>query len=354
MSKPKKIAIACQGGGSQTAFTAGVLKSFFKQRVHEKQEIVSLSGTSGGAVCATLAWYGMLKAAKGDATPVEERLDAFWQENSTQTVLEVLLNDTLVGFTQLVGEGWIPEWKIGPNAPISKATFTASKAGFPRFFDFRGLLETHINFEEIKKLVTPSSPVLLIGAANVLSGEFKKFSSRESEIQLEAVLASTAVPTIFPAVKIGKDYYWDGLFSDNPPTDELIQTDYVGKDRKPDELWVIQINPKQIREVPTSPEQILDRRNEMIGNESLFQDLEHINMVNRFLERGAFTEAYIREHDLKRIDIFTIQMSAKLLEKLDYASKLNRNAAFIKRLMRDGEQQGELFLDKPELMRYKH
>ena len=29
-----KIAIACQGGGSQTAFTAGVLASFFENKVH--------------------------------------------------------------------------------------------------------------------------------------------------------------------------------------------------------------------------------------------------------------------------------------------------------------------------------
>ncbi len=63
--KKKKIAIACQGGGSQTAFTAGVLKSFFENNVHEKKEIVSLSGTSGGAVCATLSWYSMIKASRG-------------------------------------------------------------------------------------------------------------------------------------------------------------------------------------------------------------------------------------------------------------------------------------------------
>ena len=61
-----KIAIACQGGGSQTAFTAGVLISLFNNKVFEKKEIVSLSGTSGGAVCAALAWYALLKRANGD------------------------------------------------------------------------------------------------------------------------------------------------------------------------------------------------------------------------------------------------------------------------------------------------
>jgi NTE family protein len=59
----EKIAIACQGGGSQTAFTAGVLSAFFEKELHRKKQVVSLSGTSGGAVCASLAWYGLLKAA---------------------------------------------------------------------------------------------------------------------------------------------------------------------------------------------------------------------------------------------------------------------------------------------------
>jgi NTE family protein len=228
----------------------------------------------------------------------------------------------------------------------------ASKAGFPRFFDFRQLLETHIDFEEIPKLVKPSSPVLLIGAANVLTGEFKKFSSLQGEIEVKSILASAAVPTIFPAVEIDDQFYWDGLFSDNPPTDELIRTDFVGKDRKPDELWVIQINPKTAKEVPITPEEILDRRNEMIGNESLFQDLEQIDLVNRFLEKDAFKKAYVEEHDLKIIDIFTIQMSEELLDTLDYASKLDRNAAFINRLLQDGESQGDLFLKNQYMMRY--
>lgn len=351
--KKKKVAIACQGGGSQTAFTAGVLKSFFSNGVHKKHEIVSLSGTSGGAVCATLAWYGLLKAAKGDKTPIEGRLEAFWRDNSTQNVLEEMLNDTMVGITQMVGEGILPEWKTGPYSPVAEAVQFATKSTFPRFYDFRKLLETHIHFDEIDQLITPSSPVLLIGAANVLSGEFKKFSSLKNEITIDALLASTAVPSLFPAVRIGKEVYWDGLFSDNPPTDELIQTSQVGPDRKPDELWVIQVDPKTRDEVPTAPEEILDRRSEMIGNESLFQDLQHIGMVNRFLREGAFTAEYLAKHNYKQIGLFTIPMSQKFQKTLDFSSKLNRKSSYIHHLIEDGEHQGQRFLDDPALMRYE-
>ena len=51
----KRVAIACQGGGSHTAFTAGVLKRLLRAEVLKRYEVVGLSGTSGGAVCALLA-----------------------------------------------------------------------------------------------------------------------------------------------------------------------------------------------------------------------------------------------------------------------------------------------------------
>ena len=41
----KRIAIACQGGGSQCAFVAGALKTLFNRRIEERFKIVGLSGT---------------------------------------------------------------------------------------------------------------------------------------------------------------------------------------------------------------------------------------------------------------------------------------------------------------------
>jgi NTE family protein len=48
----KRVAIACQGGGSHTAFTASVLKGLLRSGLLQEHEVVALSGTSGGAVCA--------------------------------------------------------------------------------------------------------------------------------------------------------------------------------------------------------------------------------------------------------------------------------------------------------------
>ena len=59
-SKTKKIAIACQGGGSHTAFTAGVLSIVLSPEYADRFDLIGFSGTSGGAVCTTLAWSGLI------------------------------------------------------------------------------------------------------------------------------------------------------------------------------------------------------------------------------------------------------------------------------------------------------
>ena len=57
----RRVAIACQGGGSHTGFTAGVLKKLLRSEEFKRYEVVGLSGTSGGVVCALLAWHHLLR-----------------------------------------------------------------------------------------------------------------------------------------------------------------------------------------------------------------------------------------------------------------------------------------------------
>jgi NTE family protein len=348
--KQKKLAIACQGGGSQTAFTAGVLRCFLENRLHEKRQIVSLSGTSGGAVCATLAWTALVKASKGQSQSLGQGLVDFWQDNATGNWYEQVVNDALVIYLGLVDGGLLPRWEISPNAPYAKAAASAIAGMAPKrsFYDFKELLQTHIDFNEIASWKNPPTPALLIGAADVIKGEFKKFSSLRGEIQVEALLASAAVPSLFPAVVIDEHTYWDGLFSDNPPVDELLDEKQVGKDNLPEELWVIQINPKGRETVPTTSQDITDRRNEMIGNVSLYQDLSKIELINRLLEKGAFSEAYTAKY--RPVDIHIVEMSTELQKRLDYASKLNRDAGFINGLIKDGEKQGHDLLARQGLL----
>ncbi len=124
--KMQKIAIACQGGGSHTAFTAGVLKTLLEKNVHRNYQLVGLSGTSGGAVCALLTWYSLLRSAKGDQETVYDRLIAFWEDNTAQLFWEQVWNGWSVGLTRLQSSGVIPEFKLSPYTPSTSSRDGAS------------------------------------------------------------------------------------------------------------------------------------------------------------------------------------------------------------------------------------
>ena len=284
-ARKTRIAIACQGGGSQTAFTAGALKALLQEGVHERFDIVSLSGTSGGAMCAALVWYAL---RKGDKEPWK-RLAHFWDENTAKSAKEIAFNRYLVETLRMTNRGLMPQVMRSPKSPMVAAFMRSWSYGMrPLFTDMGGLLRAHIDFAELKRWgAAAKPPVLIIGAIEVLSGRLATFSSANQPIVVEHIMASSTVPTLFPAVEIGACSYWDGVFSDNPPVNELVQPVHVGPGNLPDEIWVVKINPTRCARTPENPEEIVDRRNQLTGNISLFHQLDTIAWLNDLFLKGA-------------------------------------------------------------------
>jgi NTE family protein len=359
MAGKTKIAIACQGGGSQTAFTAGALKALFEAGIKDEFEIVSISGTSGGAVCASLVWFALEK----DEDPVCERLLGFWHDNTAQGWLEETFNRIVVNSVRRVSGGMMPSFQLSPSSPLLQAAVGMATLGHrPNFRDFRTLLNAHIDFNEVDAWGPRAKrPVLMIGAANVTTGKMTKFISNRMPIRIEHILASCAVPSIFPAVEIDGDAYWDGLFSDNPPVQELIRPQSVGAENIPDEIWLIKINPTTCDTVPVLADAITDRRNQLDGNLSLFQQLRHVEMLNDLLLQGAYRPAFLRQLDVtapikipksfrsdddKPYHIPCIEMSDALSKTLNYESKLDRSATNIGLLIAEGAVSARAFLEQ--------
>src|SRR5437016_9870098 len=91
------------------------------------------------------------------------------------------------------------------------------------------------------------------------------------------------------AVPLAGRLYWDGLFSQNPPIREFVSTPQQA-DEKPDEIWIVQINPQTRDAEPRAPEDIEDRRNELAGNLSLNQEVHFIETINALLARDALED----------------------------------------------------------------
>ena len=320
---PLRVAIACQGGGSHTAFTAGVLKRLLGAQELAGVEIVGLSGTSGGAVCALLAWSALLD---DDPPAAGIRLEAFWADNSASTPLEQLVNAWVLWAARLENLVVLPA--VSPyDTPTSVHALS----------EFRAMLERQVNFDQLAVKTGKagvSGPMLLLGAVDVLSGDFRAFNSHREPITAEMVLASAAIPNLFRAVRVDGGSYWDGLFSQNPPVRELVDT-------RPDELWVIQINPGRRDREPRTIVEIADRRNELAGNLSLHQELRFIEKVDQLLEEGRLAA----DGKYKQIVVRLIELTRPPLSRsLGTASKLNRDPAFIAELLAHGEAKAEEFL----------
>lgn len=103
----KNIAIACQGGGSHAAYAAGALpvllpqfrnaelatsqgRAMLAEEPDDVLRLTGISGTSGGAISALLAWYGYLA---GGPDAARAGLERFWSANCAQAPGERLLND---------------------------------------------------------------------------------------------------------------------------------------------------------------------------------------------------------------------------------------------------------------------
>lgn len=312
------VAIACQGGGSHTAFTAGVLQHAL-ENWDEDDELVGLSGTSGGALNAVVAWYGLVTEGRERAVDL---LDDVWDDVAAGGPADRMANAALVWSRRVEASGF----PVPQVSPYFRPTSPWQEQGF------RALVERHVDFEAIGALADdPERPELVVGTVDVNAGEFETFTNRE--VTADAVLASAAVPTLFRAVEIDGHYHWDGLFSQNPPVHDLVT---APEERQPDELWVVQIEPQAREEEPRSLEEITDRRNELSGNISLNQELGFIERVNRWIDEG-----HLSEERFSRTDIHRIQ----LRDNLEHSSKVDRSPAFVEDLMDRGRARAAEFLE---------
>ena len=134
-----KIAIACQGGGSQTAFTAGALKTLCEARIDEEFDVVGISGTSGGAVCATLALVRLHEGRAAGLDPPDGVLEGQYAQGWSRT-LSTGLSSTR---SRMVNTGLLPTFQLSPSSPVMQSMTQFMTAGQREgFSDFRGCSKT--------------------------------------------------------------------------------------------------------------------------------------------------------------------------------------------------------------------
>lgn len=315
----RRVAIACQGGGSHTAFTAGVLSRYFEADVLDDHEFVGLSGSSGAAVCALVAWSALVRGVPEQASVLLER---FWSATSASLPVERALNTMM-----LWGSRVAEQFGAGNMSPYDSFLSAWSTE------HLRNLVRSVIDFDGLAELAgAADAPLLLISAVDVMSGRTSTFNSRSGEINADAVLAAAGIPNLLRSAS-QRSSFMDGLVAQNPPIRALLEA-------MPDEIWVIQVNPTSIDYEPSSVAEINTRRSELASNLALLQELGSIEIFDDLIARGELKSDRVRPVSIRLLEMRRPPSAARW----NHNSKLDRDPAFIRELIELGREQAGDFL----------
>src|SRR3984957_18804278 len=305
---PLLIDLALQGGGSHGAFTWGVLDRLLEEPwLH----IAAISGTSAGAMNAAVLADGWME---GGAEGAREALEKYWRRISRAAASSPLQRSF---FDRLMGR-----WSFD-TSPVYVAMDLMSRLVSPYDLNpfglnpLRGLLDESIDFDRLDR-----SPIkLFITATNVRTGRGRIF--RNTDITADVVLASACLPTMFRAVEIEGEAYWDGGYAGNPTITPLI------RESDAHDTILVQINPRERTDVPRTANDVLDRLNEISFNSPLMKELRMIALLRQVADPGHGEGA-------RWAGMHTHRIWTDRLASYGASSKLNAEWEFVSMLKEDG------------------
>jgi NTE family protein len=189
----------------------------------------------------------------------------------------------------------------------------------------RDILLECIDFERVA-----ASPIkLFVTATQVRTGQGRIF--RNAEITADVLLASACLPTMFRAVEIEGEFYWDGGYAGNPTMTPLI------RECTSSDTLLVPINPVEWPGVPRSAREISNRINEISFNTPLLKELRMMALLRRVADPGqgeGAAWAHLRIH----------RITTGALQDFDYSSKLIVEWAFLCKLRDEGRRAADAFL----------
>ena len=155
---------------------------------------------------------------------------------------------------------------------------------------------------------------------------------RNAELTPDVLLASACLPTMFQAIEIDGEPYWDGGFAGNPTITPLV------RESDAQDTILVQINPRERPGTPRTAAEILNRLNEVSFNATLMKELRMIALLRQVADPGhgeGARWAAMRTH----------RIMTEMMTELGYSSKLNGEWAFLCMLRDEGRRAAGAFLD---------
>lgn len=281
-----KRALILSGGGARAAYQVGVLQALAKILPAETvNPFPIICGTSAGAINALA-----LACHPGNFREAVASLSRIWEGLTPGHIYRHGWNDmargmSLLGFS-LFNEG------VGRSRPLSMLD------NGPLWH----LLGTSVRFENLEPAIASGKlSAVSVTAMGYSSGESVSFFQGEpslegwhrhrrvglpTQLKLEHLLASSAIPTIFPAVRINREYFGDGALRQLAPISPAL---HLGADS----LFIVGVSgnreakkPGRRRSARHSPSmaQIVGQLFNSAFIDALEADLEHLERINELVE----------------------------------------------------------------------
>ncbi len=221
------------GGGGRGAYEYGVYKAMVEAGVR----FDVISGTSVGAITASFIASGM---------PLDE-IDELWKKMGTFKVI------------QPRGDIWaFPKW-----------------THFLYLSPLKKFLEEHLDLEAVRR-----SPIQIrFTAVDVNTGELTIF--RNKDVTLDHLLASSAIPLLFPLIHVDGHAYWDGGAVANTPIGPAIEAGAT-------QIYAVLLSPVGAKPLPTPTNlwEAITRLNDLRLLGSLKEDIKQAQAINKLIARG--------------------------------------------------------------------
>jgi NTE family protein len=316
--EPLLVDLALQGGGSHGAFTWGVLDRFLEE---ESVTLEAISGTSAGAMNAAVLAYGLLIGGREGA---RNTLHQFWRRVADAATFSPFQRSPL---DRIMGR-----WSLD-HSPMYIATDLMARMISPYALGANGtnplrdILTEIVDFERLAS----GRIKLFITCTNVRTGRGRVF--RNPEITADVLLASACLPTMFQAVDIDGEPYWDGGYAGNPTIAPLV------RECESHDKILVQINPVVRNEAPLTAQEINNRVNEVSFNATLLKELKMIALLRKVADQGdgeGWQWGQMRMHLIE----------SEMLATLGASSKLNSEWEFLTMLRDEGRRAAEEFVKK--------
>ncbi|HUF74274.1 MAG TPA: patatin-like phospholipase family protein [Gammaproteobacteria bacterium] len=279
-------ALILPGAGARGAYQIGVLKAVAELLPADAPCPFSvLSGTSAGAINAAV-----LASRAGSFVTAVRDMEQVWSGFSVDQVYRAdvlaMLKASLHWFATIVLGG------LGKHNPVSLLDSSPLEE----------LLQKHIRFPGIDRAIRRGQiEALAVTASAYTSSRSVTFYQchgdapswrrtrrigRPTMVRVEHLMASTAVPFIFPAIRIGTEYYGDGSMRHRAPLSAAI---HLGADR----LLVVSVRDEHPDPEPTPGDEpgapslahLAGYMLDSLFMDGLYGDLERITRINMILEQ---------------------------------------------------------------------